>query len=139
MSGTEQCQTYSEPHLLTKDPSPEGSNPTRLTAYKNQSYSCSDSEGLVSAMDRAAETDPRESALASAVLILASSFYCLTESQLVDNWVLLQVVSSASLQKSHQLLSFLDHYIKQVVKGDYFKQELELGKTRFSSKILHHS
>lgn len=39
------------------------------------------------------------------------------------------MVSSDSLQKSHQLLSFLDHYRKQVVKGDYFKWKLELGKT----------
>lgn len=38
-------------------------------------------------MDREAETDPRESTLASAALILATSFYCLMESQLVDNWV----------------------------------------------------
>lgn len=39
------------------------------------------------------------------------------------------MVPSDSLQKSYQLLSFLDHYRKQVVKGDYFKRELELGKT----------
>lgn len=40
------------------------------------------------------------------------------------------MVSSNALHKLHQLLSFLDHYLKQVVKKDYFKWELELGKTR---------
>lgn len=44
------------------------------------------------------------------------------------------MVSSDNLQKSHQLLSYLDHYIKQVVKGDYFKWELEEGKTLFFLK-----